>query len=61
VTQWSNPDVTFLGQPTGIPNQRDNRRASGLSDGCVTDYRIGALFADGFESGNTSAWSLTLP
>jgi hypothetical protein len=61
VTQWSNPDVTFLGQPTGIPNQRDNRRASGLSDGCVTDYRIGALFADGFESGDTSAWSLALP
>ena len=50
VTQWSNPDVIFLGQPTGITDERDNRRASGLTDGCVVDYRIGGLFADGFES-----------
>lgn len=58
VTQWSNPEVVFMGQPTGIEDQRDNRRASGLSDGCITDYRIGGLFADGFESGDTSAWSV---
>ncbi len=61
VTQWSNPDVSFMGQPTGITDERDNRRASGLSDGCVVDYRIGGLFADGFESGDASAWSSTVP
>lgn len=61
VTQWSNPEVIFMGEPTGIADERDNCRASGHSDGCVTDYRFGGLFADGFESGDTSPWSVTVP
>ncbi len=62
VTQFSNPEVTFMGQPTGIVDQRDNRRASGFTDGCVADYRIRIpVFADGFESGDTSGWSSAQP
>ncbi len=61
VTQWSNPEVVFMGEPTGVEDQRDNRRASGFTDGCVTDYRTGSLFVDGFESGDLSAWSSTAP
>lgn len=61
VPHWSNPDVVFMGDPTGIPDQRDNRRASAGTDGCVTDYRLRGLFADGFESGDTSRWSSEVP
>ena len=61
MTQWSNPEVIFMGQPTGIVDQRDNRRASSFSDGCVTDYRLSAIFVDGFESGDTSVWSSSQP
>ena len=29
--------------------------------GCVASHSLGGIFADGFESGNTSAWSASSP
>ncbi len=59
---FSNPLVDFKGNPTGVPDVRDNSRVGALTKTCVTDYEIaGEVFIDGFESGDTSAWSVTVP
>lgn len=48
---FSNPDVTFSGAPTGIPNQRDNARTADNVAAIVAAFRATAneLFANGFE------------
>ena len=61
---FSNPLVNFPGtsEPTGILDTRENHRVGNLTDACVTDYRINSqVFADGFESGDTSNWSSSIP
>ena len=61
---FSNPAVNFPGtsEPTGILDARQNHRVGDLTDACVTDYRIRTgVFTDGFESGDTSAWTATMP
>ena len=39
VSQFSNPDVTFLGAPTGIANARDNHRALNNTANVVANFR----------------------
>ena len=39
----------------------DGSSGSDTSDSSIQGQRFGALFADGFESGDTSAWSSTVP
>ncbi len=62
VAQFSNPEVLFAGQPTGIADERNNSLVLSFTDGCVADYRIGgSVFRDGFENGATSEWWVTVP
>jgi hypothetical protein len=62
VPRFSNPAVLYGGQPTGISNQRDNHRTGDLTAPIVADFRAGSgLFSDGFESGDLSAWSASVP
>lgn len=80
VPRFSNPDVTYNGEPTGMddgvcdpgtylpgdPNAwscRDNHRVADESGPIVATYRDRppGIFADGFESGDASAWSATAP
>ncbi len=51
------------GHPTGITDQRDNHRTGNLTAPIVSAFRSNTetLFADGFESGDTSAWSASTP
>lgn len=59
---FSNPAVSFLGLPTGILNERDNHRVSNLTAPFAANWRVATfLFADGFETGDTAGWSLTVP
>lgn len=59
---FSNPDVLEEGVPTGIDGQRDNHRTGNLTAPIVRDFRIpNPLFADGFESGDASAWAGVRP
>ncbi len=48
---FSNPDVTFSGEATGIANQRDNARTANNVAPIVAAFRATAdgVFADGFE------------
>jgi peptidyl-Asp metalloendopeptidase len=48
---FSNPDVIFSGQPTGIANQRDNARTADNVAPIVAAFRATAdgVFDDGFE------------
>ncbi len=39
VSQFSNPDVSFLGAPTGIANARDNHRALNNTADVVANFR----------------------
>lgn len=59
---FSNPDVTFMGLPTGIADQRDNHRTSNDTAPIVANWRTSlAVFSDGFESGDVGAWSAAVP
>ncbi len=40
VGQFSNPDVNYLGTPTGIANQRDNHRSGNLTASIVANFRL---------------------
>ncbi len=67
VGQFSNPDVDFLppaavGHPTGIVDSRDNARVGDFVAPFAANWRSrSAIFADGFESMDVSAWSATVP
>jgi hypothetical protein len=63
VAHFSNPDVQHAGVPTGIANQRDNARTGDLTAPIIAAFRAvtAPIFTDGFESGDTSAWSSTVP
>lgn len=59
---FSNPAISFMGLPTGILNERDNHRVSNLTAPFVANWRAAVvIFADGFESGDTAAWTATVP
>ena len=54
---FSNANVTFQGQPTGVLDLRENYRTINATALYVSNFRqSGLIFADGFESGNTGAW-----
>ena len=57
----SNPAVTFMGLPTGIADQRDNHRTGNLIAPIAANWKTNPIFADGFESESTAAWTLTEP
>jgi len=50
---FSNPDVSYQGQPTGIADQRDNARTGDLVYDIVRAFRprveLTSIFGDGFE------------
>ncbi len=49
---FSNPNVVFMGQPTGIANQRDNARVGNQTAPIVAQFRSGrpdAIFSATFE------------
>ncbi|MEO1086061.1 MAG: hypothetical protein AAFY88_17620, partial [Acidobacteriota bacterium] len=62
---WSNPDVLDgeAGTPMGIPEGEelpaDNRKTLNATAWVVANFRVSGavVFADGFESGDVSAWS----
>jgi hypothetical protein len=65
---WSNPDVTHpvtgtpMGVPEGLPQAADNRKTLNNTALTVANFRPSvSLFKDGFETGDTSAWSTTVP
>jgi hypothetical protein len=43
VARFSNPNLTYAGQPTGIANQRDNHRTGDLTAPIVANFRQRAL------------------
>ena len=63
---WSNPDVLDaetgepMGIPEGEPEAADNRKTLNATAWVVANFRVsaGAIFADGFESGDTTNWSV---
>lgn len=65
---WSNPDVihpvtaTPMGIPEGQPQAADNRKTLNNTALTVANFRQGGrIFGDGFESGDTSGWSMAVP
>lgn len=47
---FSNPDIRYLGHPTGIADQRDNHRVGNVTAPIIAGFRPRAkIFADGFE------------
>ncbi len=48
---FSNPNVSFMGAPTGVADQRDNARAGNQTAAVVAQFRgiVNAVFANGFE------------
>ncbi len=55
---FSNSNVMFQGQPTGILDQRENYRTINATAEYVTNFRqSNRFFSDGFESGDTGAWN----
>lgn len=48
---FSNPDVIYLGEPTGIEDERDNARTMRSTASIVKDFRIFVddIFEDGFD------------
>lgn len=54
---FSNPEISLLGWPTGMANARDNHRVGDEMASIASSWRVlPALFADGFESGDAGAW-----
>ena len=51
VPYFSNPNVSYLGAPTGIADQRDNARAGNTTAPDVANFRaaLAVLFRNGFE------------
>lgn len=48
--QFSNPDIPFMGSPTGIAEQRDNHRVGNVTAPIVAGFRPRAvIFSDGFD------------
>jgi len=56
---WGNRDDSFQTRPDGSISWVFG--AAGASSVTLFTYRDDGLFADGFESGNTSSWSTTIP
>jgi hypothetical protein len=57
IPNFSNPDVLYAGQATGIPGERDNARVGDRTAGTIANLRLsGALLADDFESGAPLGW-----
>ncbi|MCP4656997.1 MAG: hypothetical protein GY856_16420 [bacterium] len=54
---FSNSNVVFSGQPTGILDQRENYRTINSTATYVANFRQGGLFSSDFESGDCSDWS----
>lgn len=47
---FSNPAVSYSGNPTGIADQRDNHRTGNMTAGFVANFRTsGIIFLDGFQ------------
>lgn len=46
---FSNPLVSYMGQPTGIADQRDNARNMGLVTDTVANWRIKTILRHGFD------------
>jgi len=65
---WSNPDVNDpatgapMGIPEGNPEAADNRKTLNATAWTVANFRVSnsTIFADGFESGDTGAWTTTV-
>ncbi len=61
---WSNPNVLHpstsepMGIPDGQPNAADNHLTLNTTASTVVAWRQAPIFQDGFESGDTQAWSL---
>jgi hypothetical protein len=55
---FSNAAVSFQNLPTGVADLRENARTLGATAIYVTNFRPTLLFGDGFETGDTSAWSV---
>lgn len=55
---FSNPNVLYEGQPTGIVGERDNARVGNRTAPTIANFRLsGVVLADGFETGAPSGWS----
>lgn len=65
VAHFSNPSISHAGQPTGIADQRENARVGNATAEIVANFRSAAaaalIFQNGFEGGNTAAWSSAVP
>jgi len=46
---FSNPQVQYMGQPTGIADQRDNARNMELVTDTVANWRIKTILRNGFD------------
>ncbi len=58
---FSNPDINFEGVPTGIVDERENARTIDALAPIAANFRNATIFSDGFENGDETAWTLTLP
>lgn len=57
IPHFSNPDVLYEGQPTGLAGERDNARVGDRTAGTIANFRrSGVVLADDFESGGFSVW-----
>ena len=55
---FSNPNVLYEGQPTGIAGERDNARVGNRTANTIANFFLsGVVLADGFETGEPSGWS----
>ena len=57
--EWGNRDDSFQSRPDGSVSWVQG--SSGLSTVTLFTYRDDAVFADGFESGDTLSWSSSTP
>jgi len=55
---FSDSNVVFQGEPTGILDERENYRTLNSTAQYVSNFRlhVDLVFVDGFESGDTAAW-----
>jgi hypothetical protein len=56
VSHYSDSTVTHEGVPTGIPDERENARGIRIMIERMPDFGT-VIHADGFESGDLTAWS----
>lgn len=46
---FSNPDVSYMGRPTGIPDERNNARVGNYTSQLIANFRIKTIMRHGFD------------